>query len=144
MKGKGNFRCYAALDFSGKFSSWGKCPTSVKNGQKTCFFHFLKNFISTFNWKRSGMKDENVFRFLMQSLYLVKFLFLSYSPKMLSVNQFAGDSKLKYLKNYMKIKLIFCMSLYNHWTTKRLCNFGLWPKVLSANLIVGFFKLNYL
>ena len=81
LKGKGNFRCYAALDFSGKFSSWKKCPTRVKNGQKTCFFHFLKNFVTTFNWKRSSMKDENVFRFLLHSLYLVKFLFLSYSPK---------------------------------------------------------------
>ena len=50
-------------------------------GQKLGFFHISENFVITFGWKWSKMKDDIVIGFLAQTPCLLKFWFLRYGPK---------------------------------------------------------------
>ena len=75
--------CEVVHDKAG-FSKNSHCPKNgqkgPKMGQKWGFFHISENFVISFGWKWSKMKDI-VIGFLAQTPCLPKFWFLKYGPK---------------------------------------------------------------
>ena len=67
--------CVTKPDFSKKFS------LPRKSTKMSFFFHISENFVISFGWKWSKMKDHIVINFLAQITYLPKFWFLRYGPK---------------------------------------------------------------